>query len=89
MIAPPPQSQALSTTRDLQNEAVRGYVAASTAKNTRRAYQIDWQHFVRWCREHQETAMPASPDTVARYLTAYASTHKATDRNIPAIVTPA
>ncbi len=71
-----PQTQALSTTRELQNEAVRAYVEASTAKNTRRAYQIDWQHFLSWCTEHQETAMPATPDTVARYLTAYANTHK-------------
>jgi site-specific recombinase XerD len=76
MTEPLPQTQALSTMRELQNEAVRGYVEASTAKNTRRAYQIDWQHFTQWCTQHQEVALPATPDIVARYLTAYASSLK-------------
>lgn len=35
---------------------------------TWRAYQSDWHGFRDWCEDHDETAMPASPETVGRYM---------------------
>lgn len=59
-------------------EAVRDYVAASQAANTRRAYAADWRHFCAWCDEHQQPALPADPLTVAAYMAglAQAGRHK-------------
>jgi integrase len=45
--------------------------------NTRRAYQADWQEFSAWCRAHDRAALPASPETVALYLSSQAAYLKA------------
>jgi integrase len=50
-------------------DAVLGYIRASLADNTRRAYLSDLAHFENW-----GGAIPASPETVARYLAAHAGT---------------
>ena len=55
---------------------VKGFIEASKAKNTRKAYAADWQDFTEWCDGRGESDLPASPDTVARYITALAETHK-------------
>jgi hypothetical protein len=44
-------------------EAVASYVRDSLAENTRRAYQSDLRHFEMW-----GGSLPASPKTVAAYL---------------------
>src|SRR5262249_12106668 len=49
--------------------AVLGYVRASLADNTRRAYLSDLAHFENWGGR-----IPTSAETVARYLAAHAST---------------
>jgi len=54
-------------------EIARGFVQASKAPNTLRAYRSDWRHFDRWCSEHRVDALPARPDTVALYLAGMAS----------------
>ena len=46
------------------------FIEAATAPNTRRAYDSDLRHFVAW-----GASLPASPDVVARYLAAHATTH--------------
>jgi integrase len=46
------------------------FIEAATAPNTRRAYDSDLKHFLAW-----GGALPASPDVVARYLAAHATTH--------------
>jgi integrase len=46
------------------------FVEAATAPNTRRAYDSDLKHFLAW-----GGSLPASPDVVARYLAAHATTH--------------
>ena len=46
------------------------------ADNTLRAYRSDWRDFEAWCRDRDFSACPASPETVALYLTALSSTHK-------------
>jgi site-specific recombinase XerD len=45
------------------------YAANALAKNTRRAYTADWTHYTAWCAEHSLEALPATPETVAMYLT--------------------
>jgi len=49
------------------SEAVASYVCDSLAENTRRAYQSDLRHFEVW-----GGSLPASPQSVAAYLAAYA-----------------
>lgn len=46
------------------------FVAASTAANTRRAYDNAWRDFSDWSRDHGVDALPASPATVGLYLAA-------------------
>src|SRR6266516_1746174 len=46
------------------------FIEAATASNTRRAYDSDLKHFLAW-----GGSLPASPDVVARYLAAHATTH--------------
>jgi integrase len=46
------------------------FIEAATAPNTRRAYDSDLRHFLAW-----GGFLPASPDVVARYLAAHATTH--------------
>jgi integrase len=57
-------------------EETRGFLAASKADSTRRAYRSDWEHFDEWARRHSLPSLPASPQTVALYLTDLAATHK-------------
>ncbi len=65
-------------TLDLIRLAVetRGFLAAAKADSSRRAYRSDWAHFETWCRGHGLAALPATPETVALYVTALAASHK-------------
>lgn len=49
-------------------ESVRAYLAAEKSEGTRRGYASDWTDFTRWCLEVNETALPAEPICVAKYL---------------------
>jgi site-specific recombinase XerD len=51
-------------------------VHAAKAPSTLRAYRSDWEHFVRWCQQHTLSALPATAETVALYLTALSATHR-------------
>src|SRR5579872_2067250 len=55
---------------------VQEYFRTAKAEATLRAYRADWNHFEEWCRQKGFPALPASPDTVAFYLTEIASTHR-------------
>ena len=59
----------------LQQEAEQ-FLRAAKAPSTLRAYRSDWDHFTRWCHQHEVCALPASAETVALYLTALAATHR-------------
>lgn len=50
-------------------DAVRAAVAASTSANTKKAYRSDWSRFDTWCTQQDLESLPASPFTVAHYLT--------------------
>ena len=60
---------------DLEDEA-RGYLSASRAASTVRAYASDWRAFNAWCSAHGLSALPAEPTTVVLYLTDLARTAK-------------
>lgn len=44
-------------------------ISASLARNTRRAYRLDWQDFLAFCEQHRLTPLPASEATVRMYIT--------------------
>lgn len=48
------------------------YATASKSEATRRAYRSDWADFTAWCACHTYTPLPATPRTVANYLSALA-----------------
>ena len=50
-------------------DRAREYARRSKASSTVRAYQSDWRDFEAWCIEHRRRPLPATPDTVALYLT--------------------
>lgn len=57
-------------------EAAREYILAGVPKNTQRAYAADWADFSEWCEEKHQRALPASPATIAAYLSASATSLK-------------
>ena len=59
----------------LANET-RAFLSAAKAENTLRAYRADWEHFQAWCRRHALPWLPATPETVALYITDLAASHK-------------
>ena len=52
--------------------AAADYRRAARAENTRRAYRAAVARFTEWCATHRQTALPASPQTVAAFLAAEA-----------------
>jgi site-specific recombinase XerD len=38
------------------------------AQSTIRAYRVDFEQFINYCEEHDESALPASPETICRYI---------------------
>ena len=55
-------------------KAAAQYRRAARADNTRRAYRAAVARFCDWCALHGQTAMPATPETVAAFLAAEAGT---------------
>lgn len=53
-------------------QQAREYAAQARSVNTRRAYRADWDDFTRWCNLRGVSPLPATPETVALYLTACA-----------------
>jgi site-specific recombinase XerD len=49
------------------------FVQESKARTTRKAYSNDWKLFEIWCHAHGQVALPATPATLALYLTHLAS----------------
>ena len=50
------------------------YATNSKAENTWKAYQADLRYFSAWCEAHNLVSLPATPETVAAYLTDLAQT---------------
>lgn len=53
---------------ELRGEA-QSYVEGATSASTRSVYRNNWARFSRWCECHARAPLPASPETVALYLT--------------------
>jgi integrase len=45
------------------------FASASLSNATKRAYQTDWETFFNFCSGHELDPLPATPDTVALFLT--------------------
>ena len=63
-----PNAYALTVPADLA--AVREYVDESLSASTRRAYRAGLTVFRAWCESESVNALPASPETVAAFLSA-------------------
>jgi len=61
--------QTFSESLALTDDAARRYLKAATPDNTRKAYAGDMRRFVAFCQAHGLDALPASPETVVRYVT--------------------
>lgn len=64
----------------LDNRAA-DYASKSRAEATVKAYTTDFTHFTNWCEQHGLDSLPATPETVTRYIT-----HLAEDRR-PSTIT--
>jgi hypothetical protein len=53
----------------------------SLAESTARTYRSSWEDFASWCRSGDEEALPARPETVARYLESRSGLALSTLRN--------
>jgi len=70
LLAPAPASPPALAADEIA--VARGYIDASRAASTRKAYAADWNRFALWCRE-RAAALPAAPALVAVYLSALAA----------------
>ncbi|MGP3737890.1 hypothetical protein ACTWJ9_33445 (plasmid) [Streptomyces sp. GDS52] len=60
----------LPATRDTDlSPATRALLAAADADNTRAAYTRQWDLFTGWCAHRGRAALPATPETLADYVT--------------------
>ncbi len=50
------------------SEAARERIIAGVAANTRRAYSLQLERYAAWCAEHGRTALPATPETLAEFV---------------------
>jgi site-specific recombinase XerD len=57
-------------------QAARDFMRQAKAENTVTAYRSDWRHFTAWCGAHGRVSLPASPETLALYLSDLAIAHK-------------
>ena len=50
-------------------ERTKDYIAEALSARTREAYSRWWKRFTAWCVKHGRQALPASPETIAAWLT--------------------
>lgn len=50
------------------SQQAKEYMGQAKSRNTLRAYQADWRCFTAWCRQFGVSSLPATPQTVALYL---------------------
>lgn len=70
------QSALAVATNARASEAAERFLGKSKAPNTLRAYAADWRHFALWCADAARAPLPATPETVALYLSDLATDHK-------------
>ena len=55
-------------------EVIDTYANRALSERTSRAYAADWRDFKEWCQTQNVEALPATPETLARYLADRAGT---------------
>ncbi len=70
-LEPRPTSADLPSTEVLVADA-RAFAASAKAERTKKAYAADWRSFIAFCETLGAAPLPASPATVALYVTALA-----------------
>jgi integrase len=55
-------------------QRAQAFATNSKSENTRKAYRQHWARFEEWCRDHDMIPLPASPITVASFITHLAET---------------
>ena len=72
---------------DRLSDRARGYVAAASSLNTRRAYAANWKHFAAWCRRQGLSPLPPDAQIVGLYMTACAAGAATPDRKANSVTT--
>ena len=75
LVAPPAEQgprPAASGALALLDDTIRSAIDDSRSSNTRRTYRSQWGVFTAWANDLKVAALPATPQTVARYLAARA-----------------
>jgi len=70
-----PANNQLARLQDLHHQASY-YITQAKSKNTWKAYKSDWHHFQTWCKQHNASSLPATPETIVFYITDLADTAK-------------
>ena len=65
----------IAPTRGLEQliAQAKTFISRARAASTVRAYRSDWNDFTRWCESHRLQFLPATPQTIALYITDLAS----------------
>ena len=50
------------------SDSAKGFAAAASSQNTKRAYRGDWEAFTAWCQLTGRTPLPAEPETLADFV---------------------
>ncbi|HEY1245451.1 MAG TPA: tyrosine-type recombinase/integrase [Hyphomicrobiaceae bacterium] len=72
LIPLPPEGGAEIALPEALVERAKDYMAEALSERTREAYGRWWRVFTAWCDRHGRQALPASPETIAAWLTALA-----------------
>jgi len=69
----PIASSVPSSLADAELNAALSFAEQEKSAATRRAYRSDWRMFATWCSARDLEALPAAPETVARFLSSQAT----------------
>jgi site-specific recombinase XerD len=58
-------------------EQAREFARRAKSESTVRCYKTDWSDFNSWCEAHNVASLPATPETVACYISDLTADHKA------------
>lgn len=74
VLLPTPEHQLI--TKNILDEQAKNYAQQALSISTRKFYRIDFCIFSNWCASLGLTSLPATPDTIVRFLSAQAHTIK-------------
>jgi integrase len=58
------------------DEKAKQYMEKSLSNKTIKVYQQVWRDFKDWCQQHDLPSLPASPETIVRYITVLSENNK-------------